>query len=595
MAKAKEDLSREEIVARVDRAKQIIAEAKAIYDSTDDPAEKAQAETIIRKAYEHARPAATSLTGPQPPVEAPQSVVQQQMGQYLTPETFPQMTAQGATEAVENPTPTDSILPPMPQDSPYANRESMMDTVKNEILYPLNDKIGGVVQGFASLGSAEWADELYAAMNETIFGVDPEVSKEQYEAYRAGQEERNPAAVGLGQAAGVVAGSKALPSFSGVQSPFVQAGLQGGTYMGALEAGKAEDGKLAAGAKGFAGGFLFGGITQKVLQSGMVIADKVKNFKLKAALKRAEKTGTVASMKEAEKATYDAIPKNVTLFETGDDVISAIKQVRVDADDVYVAGSPANAEKVEQMITRAFEKNGGKLTPLQYKNLRTNLMSHVDDTAEGRVAGMMVAKFDDIAQQRMTATGNEILLEARKISSQVRKAEMFDDAFKAAKLEVGKLGQKSDSYLVYRNAAERILNSPQAKFLSDSERKLVENFIVGNNAFQKAEGVLASLSPSSSNFWAMAHVGGAIATGNPLMLLTMAVTEGGRMNLNRTTIQEAEKLVKRLGGLEVVQKNLNNAEFIRSVAVLGLDMDGMLEILTKPSEADKSKLPEDFR
>lgn len=547
-----------ELGSRLRRAKEIAREAIKLYEKEGTE----EAKQVAERAMQVARGLNVALTGPHKPVEQP-STVSSMLGEFMP------------TEPVEAPQRTGNI---------YADTPPMLDTIKEEILYPLNEKIGAAVSGFTDYASMGWADELFASMKEAIYGVDPEVSKAEYKAYQEGIQSENPVAAGLGGAAGVVAGAKMMPSFSGVQSPFVQGGLQGGTYMAATEAGKAEDGKVAAGVKGFAGGFLFGGLSQKVLNSGLAVADKLKNFKLKAALKKVEKEGSVASMKAAEKATYEAIPKNVNLFEKGDDVLAGIKSIKADADYLYVKGSPTNVEKVEGMITQAFAKNGGKMTPLQYKNLRTNLMSYVDDTPEGRVAGMIVSKFDDIAQQRMATTGNEVLLKARKISSQVRKAELFDNAFNQAKIEVGRLGQKADPYIVYRNTAERILNNPQSKFLSDTERKLVEGFITGNNAFQKAEGVLASLSPSSSNFWAMAHVGGAIATGNPLMLLTMAVTEGGRMNLNRTTIKEAEKLVKQLGGLEVVSKNMNSPAMIRILTVMGLDMDSVIEMIAPKVE-----------
>ena len=306
-------------------------------------------------------------------------------------------------------------------------------------------------------------------------------------------------------------------------------------------------------------------------------ADKAKNFRLKAALKKAEKKGTIESLKEVETAAYNSIPKGVNLFDDVAPIGQMVAQVKKETMYTPIKGAPTNVEKAEAMI-QSVTKNG-KIDMNTYKNLRTNLYRLADDTPEGLIVKKLISQLDDLAVSRMGAIGDTTMLAAREATTNLRKAELFDSAFKEAKISVNKLGQKADPMLVYRNTAERVLNSPDAKFLSDAERKLVEQFITGGGPIKRLEGVMASMSPSSSNFWAMAHVAGAVGTGNPLMLLTMAVTEGSRIGLNRSTIADAEKLVQQLGGLKVVKQNMNSPEMVRTLSAFGYDHNTLMDML----------------
>lgn len=563
---------RGELSGRLSRAKEIAREAIASYEKEGS----ADAEKVAKRAIEVARSLNAAMAGPtMAELQAPTgSVVAQTLGEFnpvaSTQVVNPNAMVDAQARRESNIYGRSAMADRSPLDTPL---DLAVDVAKG-----IDKTIGAGVQGVVDTVSLNTSDEIYGYIDGLLSDRDPNESSEAYKQYREEQKTENAAAYGAGGAAGMFA--LPLPKFAGVQSPVKQGILQGGTYGAVSEAGKAEEGdRLTEGLKGGFGGAFFGGIASKVISTAGPLADSLRNFKLKGSVKKLESKGTVEALKDVEKATYEAVPKNVNLFKDGSEVIRAIDKVKIDRDHLPVKGGPVVVEKVEGMIRNAFERNNGKLTPIQYKNLRTNLMSQLDDTGESVTARLIINTFDDIAQKNMASIGDKTLLQARNISSQVRKAELFDTAFKEAKVNISKLGQKADALTVYRNTAERVLNSADAKYLSPAERELVTQFITGGTAVKRLEGMLASMSPSASNFWAMAHVAGALSTGNPLMLLTMAATEGSRIGLNRSTIVDAEKLIKQLGGLDVVKKNLNSPEMVRTLAAFGYDQSTLTELL----------------
>lgn len=592
---------RGELGSRLARAKEIAREAIKMYEKEGTE----EAKAIAERAVKTARGLNAALTGPSPDLAGgPQSPSQGILSSVMAPyQQYAQSRLEGASEppratsaADVNPnamvqsdmlgnspatgrnwTDVDLSLPEQPVNSPYAGAD-------------LGGTVEGIAQGFANMGGMEWLDEAYTATNELLFGVDPEVSKQQYAEHRARVEEESPMATGFGQALGTVATMKALPS-SQSGSQIANAAVDSGLYIGALEAGKAADGtKLEAFGKGFTGGALLGGAIMSTVKVLTPVADAAKNFKLKVAIKRAEKEGTITSLKNLEKEAYNAIPKGKVLFDDVAQVKGAVDDALKETMHVSMKNAPTNVERAIAMVDDV--TSGGKLDMMTYKQLRTNLHNLVDDTPAGNVVSTMINKLDDVAKVRMEQIGDKSLLAAREASHNLRKATMLEDAFKQAARESKTVGSQHAAFTTYRNAAERILKSNEAKFLSDSEKLALERFITAEgDKLSRVMGNMANLAPSQSNFWAVLHIAG-FATQSPLAFLASGMLEANKQLFNARTVKQAESLIKQFGGVEKMQKVLSDAkqapEFMRALSNLGYNEETIWDMLF-PAKVERSK------
>lgn len=422
------------------------------------------------------------------------------------------------------------------------------------------------MRNFAQGLTLGWADEMEAAYKAA--GSD-RTYEEVLDEIRMKRREDN-AKLGGEAIVQELAGAAIVPTpiKAPVKSATLKGAIEGAVLGGVYGAGTAEGDTLAGAAKGATVGGVFGGIATKTLNSVIPLAQKSKNFKLFATAKKVNGNPTVANLKELRDAAYKGVNMDNKLLGAND-----VWNLRMDfakvAKEFDYFPEKAGKTVVDKALTMINSK--GTRTVGEYEALRKGLGTLANDPTYGTIIKGMLNKLDDVAEARIAASGDDALLAARESHKAYAKAKMFDEAFDSAR--ISGLSGKSDPYTLYRGAAEKVLKSKDAKYLTPDERQVVEAFIAAPMP-DRVMSKMAALAPSSANFWAMMHLAGAVSTANPFLITSIVATEGAKVLKDKRVVSQAQELIEKLGGMEAFQKlSANPAASIGGIMSFDTVMD----------------------
>tara|TARA_R110000787_G_scaffold107567_1_gene215576 strand:+ start:762 stop:2210 length:1449 start_codon:yes stop_codon:yes gene_type:complete len=282
---------------------------------------------------------------------------------------------------------------------------------------------------------------------------------------------------------------------------------------------------------------LFGAATQKVMNFGKGIYDKV--------FDKAIKTPTINNLKDSKTAAYkltDLAGEKYSLQEINKLIKTAEQNLTLNKGYVAEVDTQANAA-LKILQAQAGNKD---LTLTRLDKIRKDLWSRKDagSPAEGELIRDMIDSVDDMMFAKTGAS--ELMVAARQANSTYKKAELLDDAFNKAELQTASTGSGGNIFNKYRQAVTNIITNPKkSRWFKKEELDQMEKFVKGEFGDDVMRNI-GKLSPSGNGLMTALNLG-AFAV-NPLMAF---VTGGGiaaKMASDRGIIKKKEALESSIRG-----------------------------------------------
>jgi len=363
--------------------------------------------------------------------------------------------------------------------------------------------------------------------------------------------------------------SATKPAQAIASSPTARAALTGGAAGSLYAAGTAESGERIDAAKdAFIPSMLFG-------MGGQAVARGVSE-KVRQASRASRVKPTLESMRRTSQELYKELDDANVLFSP-DDIERLIQRA---SDSAAARGFTAKtAPKVQEAANVLFANRGKALTFGQLDSIRktlfakaksadaeqsTTIRSIIDDLdgviAEGptilknprsKPGSLQGDDFVNIANPgddvpRATQFSEKVKA-ARAAWSNYKKAETIHEAFEAAALRTASSGSGGNVTNQYRQAIRSILNSKEARFFTEQERQVMEQFVKGSVP-QNFLRWLGKLSPSGNGLMLGLHAIGTL--NNPATLGLTATGVAAKAASDRATKKGAENLFSLVGGLK---------------------------------------------
>lgn len=415
-----------------------------------------------------------------------------------------------------------------------------------------------VLQGL-TLGAGEEAEAGLRALSPNV-GYD-EALKSIRSEMRA-FEQAKPGAAAIAEGVGALMSPAALARLP-------QALRFGGTgTQAAAQAG------VIGGAYGFAAGE--GGVgerAEEALQVGIpsalfgAAAEKIAVPALDAATKRifkkTEVAPSVSDLREAKNAAYAQVDSDRLIFAPND--LSELMQ-RASAQAArydYVPGIDTALDAAKKIIER---RQDAGLTLGQADNLRQSLFDRLGKASGGekRAIGGIIDELDEMIDIKLA--GDNSLQVARLANSRYKKAELLDQAFEAAKTQAAATGSGGNVQNLYRQAVNKILNSPnKVKFFSAEERQAMQDFVRGDFT-QNVTRLIGKLSPSGNGLMMALNIGAVAA--DPAMLAATIAGGTSKAFADNRIQQQARQLVERMGTGRTMEDRLRATPLYPSIPSL---------------------------
>lgn len=445
---------------------------------------------------------------------------------------------------------------------------------------PKQGKASGILDSFTQGVTMGFGDEL-TGLESAVLGKTPEggwfdYSKpfgERYDAAVAaerGQQDRfaeeapvtataaeiaGALATGTGAArAGLTLAGRGAPTLLGAAG---RGAAEGAAYGGLYGAGEADEGSRWRGA---AQGGVMGGLTGGVLSGTLGALSK------SAAGRAAKKAAPeVADLKKAAGAAYDRARAVNPAFDGFDDF--AMQAYRTLPDEGY---HPNLHPKVKALLDRVEELSATGTAP-DLKSLETlrklsrSAAGSLDD-GERRLGKMFQNALDGYMESAAARAANPTGAPAaagqsvpsaaqrqalsdvqagRSLWSRAKKSEMVEEALLKAERRAASTGSGGNVENAMRQNIRAILDNPKKRrgFTAD-EIEAMERVVRGEPV-QNLLRLVGKLSPQGNGLMMALHAGvggGAVATGNPLLMAPAALGFGAKTLADRATGANADLL-----------------------------------------------------
>lgn len=334
-----------------------------------------------------------------------------------------------------------------------------------------------------------------------------------------------------------VAGSAGSPvtavvaPVSGVKGAVAVAGATG-ALQGAGEA-EGDLGDRAAGAlKGGATGLFFGGMTAGLTRGA--------SNGIKRLVSKEERRPTLQGLRAIKDDAYSAVRRSGFKFSE-DDLIDSwsrlddlAKDPRWDIDGDLKLDE--GAIKALNIMRKRAESGDVSLNNLD--KTRQSLWDTYNRTDHPFVL-QAIEEIDNLIAKN--ANGNELMNAARLANSRHAKAALLENAFKKARLQTASTGSGGNILNKYRQAVTSILNKPhEAKWFSQEELAVMENFVLGDNAENVLRRV-GKLAPGGNGLMTALNVYGASV--DPSLLAVTAAATAAKGAADKGAMRGSEELL----------------------------------------------------
>lgn len=418
----------------------------------------------------------------------------------------------------------------------------------------------GVLSGL----TGNFGDEIMAgAMTPIEMGMQaaqgemPSVTKAYGEALRKNREyektarEEHPVATTVGDVAGGLAlggtATKGGLTFMNAAKPTAKSligrGAAEGAAYGSLYgagAGEGVEDRLEKGVTGAAIGGAAGGAMGALGAWGASRAGK-------------KAIRSIDELTKAKQAAYKAVDNSGARYSQGafdnlvDDIGKNLKAANI---------NPDRHPKAASMLQDLIDKKGSQPTLTELDQIRQVIrrdVANASDEAERFMGGVMMDTLDDFvrtAGKNKMAQGSSrqaarLISKARKLNTQLRKAEMLQDAMVRAERRASSTGSGGNVDNAIRQNIRHILDNPKkVRGFSKAEREALEKIVRGGR-IQNLLRLIGKLSPQGSGLMTALSLGSTAY--NPLMAIPAGTGIAAKSVADRMTpaaVNSASQLVR---------------------------------------------------
>lgn len=340
-----------------------------------------------------------------------------------------------------------------------------------------------------------------------------------------------------------------------------------GTAYGAIDGFMGGDGGIKERAVGAVDDAALGGLFGGLGAAATKLTGGMGRF-VQSAFKKADERPTIESLRAAKNAAYQAVRKSGVSFD-GDEMTALNQRLARKAKTVRFELDPELPDdKAALSLLSSIEKRAAQpnmtLNKLdQYRQRAFDQYSRTDNPFFLEIVG----EIDETISR--AAEGNDLIRAARAANSKYAKTQLLENAFKKAELQTAATGSGGNILNKYRQAVTRIITTPrEAKWFSEEELKLMESFVMGDNA-ENALRRVGKLAPGGNGLMTALNVYAAAV--DPAMLAVTGAASAAKAGADRSAMQGSQRLLDAVSTGIVPEPNprLNLAPSATGGAALG--------------------------
>lgn len=415
--------------------------------------------------------------------------------------------------------------------NPITGQMTERDLLKGNVdLNAAEGAAAGFMQGYAMNAVDEAAGLVGRIQGGEEMG---NFRREQARAGFEAAQEQQPAAYTGGVVAGAITSpvTKAMPAVNTIRGGAAVAGAEGALSGFAGGEGDVWE-RIRSGVREGATGFGFG--------AGSSALFKGLNRGAHALAQRNEARPTVEGLRGLKNSAYAAVRKAGIEFDS-DDTLAALQRLgrkaktsRWDLDAISETDKPAFD------ALRVLQRRADAGRPISLNNLDKTRQKLWDIYGKSEHPFVLeaIGEIDEMITRK--SAGNEVMKAAREANSRFSKAQLLENAFRKAQLQTASTGSGGNILNKYRQAVTRIITNPrEAKWFSQEEIKLMENFVMGDNA-ENALRRIGKLAPGGNGLMTALNV--YAASVEPSMLAITGAAQTAKGMADRSAMRGADAL-----------------------------------------------------
>ena len=203
-------------------------------------------------------------------------------------------------------------------------------------------------------------------------------------------------------------------------------------------------------------------------------------------------------------------------------------------------------KQVTAAIKQLTKKQGTVMTLKEMDKVRQGLWTRYNNGSPGekRIIREVIDELDNTIETQLSASQNETLSAARVSHKQYKKAELIEEAFENAQRQAAATGSGGNVENLYRQAVNRIMKSKDARYFSQEELDVMDQFIKGDFT-QNIARLFGKLSPSGNGLMMALNLG-AVAT-DPTFVLATIAGASSKAFADQRVKNEARKIIEMMG------------------------------------------------